>query len=72
MHRWNLVAQHVNSTLVDAKFAKRENKRHSHGDQTEDIPEEFLGPFIDQATQLKNKYLVSIEGNDVSSGFKVC
>ena len=66
--KFELVSKHVDSDLVDAKFAKRTNKR-GRG-KTKEVDENLMGPFISQEEQLKYKYLISIEGNDVSSGLK--
>mmetsp|Transcript_7492 Transcript_7492/g.10325 ORF Transcript_7492/g.10325 Transcript_7492/m.10325 type:complete len:634 (-) Transcript_7492:200-2101(-) len=62
--KWALVSKYVNSTLVDAKFADDNEARRNTA------PKEYLGPVISQKEQLKNKYLLSIEGNDVSTGLK--
>ena len=66
--KYELVSKHVDSDLVDAKFAKRTNKR-GRG-KTKEVDQNLMGPFISQEEQLKYKYLISIEGNDVSSGLK--
>jgi len=66
--KFELVNRYVDSDLVDAKFAKRTNKR-GRG-KNKDIDEKLMAPFISQEEQLKYKYLISIEGNDVSSGLK--
>jgi len=63
-----LVHRYVGSDLVDAKFAKRSNKRGRGVNK--DIAEDYMGDFISKEEQLKHKYLISIEGNDVSSGLK--
>eukprot|EP00978_Attheya_sp_CCMP212_P032104 scaffold123773_cov49-Attheya_sp.AAC.2 len=66
--KWRLVSRHSNSSSVDAKFAFRFN-----GDDEiySFIPESYCGgDLMPPAEQLLNKYLLSIEGNDVSSGLK--
>lgn len=55
-----LVSKHLNSTVVDAKFSK----------STEHTPKEMIGQYMDIKAQLAYKYIISIEGNDVSSGLK--
>lgn len=58
--KFALVSRHVNSTTVDAKFSK-----HTKG-----APPHMIGSYLDVKEQLKYKYIISIEGNDVSSGLK--
>jgi hypothetical protein len=58
--KFALVSRHVNSTIVDAKFSK-----HTKG-----APYHMIGSYLDMKEQLKYKYIISIEGNDVSSGLK--
>ena len=55
-----LVFQHLESKIVDAKFSKG----------TEGLPSGSSGSYVSMKDQLKCKYLISIEGNDVSSGLK--
>ncbi len=58
--KFALVSRHVNSTIVDAKFSK-----HTKG-----APHHMIGSYMDLKEQLKFRYIISIEGNDVSSGLK--
>jgi hypothetical protein len=58
--KFSLVSMHFNSTIVDAKFSKR----------TKGVPVQMTGAYLDLKDQLKYKYIISIEGNDVSSGLK--
>lgn len=58
--KFALVSRHVNSTIVDAKFSK-----HTKG-----APPHMIGSYLDAKAQMKYKYVISIEGNDVSSGLK--
>ena len=58
--KYALVSKHLNSTLVNARFSKH----------TKDAPAEMIGSYMDGKDQLKYKYIISIEGNDVSSGLK--
>ena len=58
--KYALVSKHLNSTIVDAKFSK----------STEHAPKEMIGLYMDMKAQLAYKYIISIEGNDVSSGLK--
>ena len=60
--RMALVGNHLNSTHVDAKFP----------DNTlTDLPSNaYLGSTMQMSDMLKYKYLIAIEGNDVSSGLK--
>ena len=58
--KFALVSRHINSTAVDAKFSK-----HTKG-----APPHMIGSYMDVKEQLKYKYIISIEGNDVSSGLK--
>lgn len=55
-----LVFRHLESEIVDAKFSKC----------TEGLPSGCCGSYMSMKDQLKHKYLISIEGNDVSSGLK--
>ena len=55
-----LVFQHLDSEVVDAKFSKG----------TEGLPSGGSGSYMSMKDQLKHKYLISLEGNDVSSGLK--
>lgn len=57
---YSLVSKYVNSTLVNAKFSK-----HTTG-----APHDMVGEYKTMKEQLIYKYIVSIEGNDVSSGLK--
>ena len=58
--KFALVSKHVNSTTVDAKFSKN----------TKGAPRHFVGSYMSMKDQLAYKYIISIEGNDVSSGLK--
>jgi hypothetical protein len=58
--KFSLVSRHLNSTMVDAKFSKH----------TKSAPQDMIGSYMDVQEQLKYKYIISIEGNDVSSGLK--
>ncbi|KAL7457630.1 hypothetical protein ACHAWC_009225 [Mediolabrus comicus] len=58
--KFSLVSRHLNSTIVDVKFSK-----HTKG-----APQDMIGSYMDVEEQLKYKYIISIEGNDVSSGLK--
>lgn len=58
--KYALVSNHLNSTVVDAKFSK----------STEHAPHNMIGQYMDMKAQLQHKYIISIEGNDVSSGLK--
>ncbi|KAL7542718.1 hypothetical protein ACHAXR_012017 [Thalassiosira sp. AJA248-18] len=58
--KYALVSKHLNSTLVDAMFSKH----------TKDAPTQMIGNYLDVKDQLTYKYIISIEGNDVSSGLK--
>ncbi|KAL7554717.1 hypothetical protein ACHAWF_018240 [Thalassiosira exigua] len=58
--QYALVSKHVNSALVDAKFS-------THAKQA---PPDMVGSYLDVKDQLAYKYIISIEGNDVSSGLK--
>ena len=58
--KFALVSRYVNSTIVDAKFSK-----HTKG-----APPSMIGSYMDMKEQLHYKYIISIEGNDVSSGLK--
>ena len=58
----------MNSSIVDAKFVVPKRK----SSQFSNIPKSFRGAYYDYETQLKYKYLLSLEGNDVASGLKVC
>mmetsp|Transcript_14979 Transcript_14979/g.32480 ORF Transcript_14979/g.32480 Transcript_14979/m.32480 type:complete len:921 (-) Transcript_14979:196-2958(-) len=58
--KYALVSKHLNSALVDAKFSKH----------TKDAPRQMIGSYMGMKDQLTYKYLISIEGNDVSSGLK--
>jgi hypothetical protein len=65
--RWRAVAKHVNSSLVDAKLTFPEHKVVYDW-----IPSELCAKSETSLSQLlKYKYMISIEGNDVSSGLKV-
>lgn len=56
----HLVSKHHNSTLVDSKFSKN----------TIGVSRHLVGSYMDMRDQLTYKYIISIEGNDVSSGLK--
>ena len=58
--KYALVSKHLNSSLVDAKFSKH----------TKDSPRDMIDSYMDIKDQLAYKYIISIEGNDVSSGLK--
>jgi len=58
--KYALVYQHLNSTIVNAKYSKH----------IKDAPSHLIGQYLDMSQQLKYKYIISIEGNDVSSGLK--
>ena len=58
--KFALVSKHLNSSLVDAKFAKH----------TKDAPHHMVAQIMDIKEQLAYKYIISVEGNDVSSGLK--
>eukprot|EP01082_Thalassiosira_pseudonana_P009064 g8050.t1 g8050 contig27:73342-76182(-) len=58
--KYALVSKHLNSSLVDAKFSR-------HADSA---PPLMAGSYLDMKDQLRYKYIISIEGNDVSSGLK--
>eukprot|EP00978_Attheya_sp_CCMP212_P046953 scaffold421146_cov61-Attheya_sp.AAC.1 len=64
--RWRAVSKHANSSLVDAKYTFPE--KYVKYDY---IPSEYCATDqMSLSQQLKYKYLISIEGNDVSSGLK--
>mmetsp|Transcript_16468 Transcript_16468/g.39420 ORF Transcript_16468/g.39420 Transcript_16468/m.39420 type:complete len:893 (-) Transcript_16468:105-2783(-) len=58
--KYALVSTHLNSTLIDAKFSKH----------TKEAPRHMIGSYMEVKDQLVYKYIISIEGNDVSSGLK--
>ena len=58
--KFALVSKHLNSTTVDAKFSKN----------AKGAPRHFVGSYMSMKDQLAHKYIISIEGNDVSSGLK--
>lgn len=58
--KYALVSKHLNSSLVDAKFSRHANS----------APPLMAGSYLDMKDQLRYKYIISIEGNDVSSGLK--
>ncbi|NCF92819.1 MAG: hypothetical protein GWQ05_17970, partial [Verrucomicrobiaceae bacterium] len=58
--KYALVSNHLNSTLVDAMFSKH----------TEGASSDMVGSYMGVKEQLAHKYIISIEGNDVSSGLK--
>jgi hypothetical protein len=58
--KFALVSNHLNSTLVNAKFSKI----------AKGAPKHMMGSYMEMKNQLNYKYIISIEGNDVSSGMK--
>lgn len=58
--KYALVSKHLNSTVVDARFSK----------SVEHAPKVMIGQYMDMKAQLAYKYVISIEGNDISSGLK--
>lgn len=58
--KFALVSKHLNSSLVDAKFSKH----------AKDAPRHMVASYMGIKEQLAYKYIISIEGNDVSSGLK--
>jgi hypothetical protein len=58
--KFALVSKHLDSTLVNAKFSK----------VAKGAPKHMMGSYMDMKNQLAYKYIISIEGNDVSSGMK--
>jgi len=58
--RLELVRSNLDSKIIDAKFTGK----------IKSIPQGYIGEPLHLEEMLKYKYLVSIEGNDVSSGLK--
>ncbi|KAL3815510.1 hypothetical protein ACHAXA_006207 [Cyclostephanos tholiformis] len=58
--KFALVSKHLHSSLVNAKFSEL----------SKGAPKRMLGSYMDMKNQLTYKYIISIEGNDVSSGLK--
>lgn len=68
MMKWKLVSKHTNSSLIDAKYALKFERDEEKYDW---MPADYLlSSHTEKDEQLENKYLMSIEGNDVSSGLK--
>ena len=63
--RMALVGNHINSTYVNAKFPPDDYVKTSKS-----LTKQYVGSILHMSDMLKYKYLVAIEGNDVSSGLK--
>ena len=47
--KYALVSNHLNSTLIDAKYSKH----------IKDAPTNLIGQYLDMSQQLKYKYIIS-------------
>jgi len=63
--KYALVSKYLNSTVVDAKYSKHVEKGLDLG-----MDPNMVGSYMEIEEQLSYKYVISIEGNDVSSGLK--
>lgn len=59
--RFKLVDKYISSNIVDARFSKKDPQL---------VGDHLYAVSMSRAEQLKYKYLISVEGGDVSSGLK--
>jgi len=65
--KWKLISEFVGHPLVDAKYTRRDFKGFAEKGL---FKPEYIAPRTEMDEQLKYKYMIAIEGNDVSSAIK--